>query len=52
MLELREVVVKGFPNDQCNLSATLRSFWDVQHHLTMEEKDSMLVMGAVVVIIP
>ena len=50
MLELRDVIMKGFPNDKCNLFPTLRPFWDARKQLAIDEEDDMLVMGARVVI--
>jgi hypothetical protein len=49
MLELRDVIMKGFPNDKCNLFPTLRPFWDVRKQLAIDEEEDMLVMGARVV---
>jgi len=50
MQELRKVILDGFPTGKCNLSSALRPFWRVRHHLTIDESDEMIVMGARIVI--
>jgi hypothetical protein len=50
MIELREIIINGFPNDKCNLSLTLRPFWNIRYQLAIDETDGMIVAGARVVI--
>jgi hypothetical protein len=50
MIELRETIINGFPNDKCNLSLTLRPFWNIRSQLAIDETDGMIVTGARVVI--
>jgi hypothetical protein len=50
MIELRETIINGFPNDKCNLSLSLRPFWNMRSQLVIDEKDGMIVAGARVVI--
>jgi transposase InsO family protein len=50
MIELRETIINGFPNDKCNLSLTLRPFWNIRSQLAIDETDGMIVAGARVVI--
>jgi hypothetical protein len=50
MIELRETIIKGFPNDQCNLSLTFRPFWNSRSQLAIEEKNGMILAGARIVI--
>jgi hypothetical protein len=50
MIELRETIINGFPNDKCNLSLCLRPFWNMRSQLAIDEKDGMIVAGARIVI--
>ena len=50
MIELRETIINGFPNDKCNLSLSLRPFWNMRSQLAIDEKDGMIVAGARIVI--
>jgi hypothetical protein len=50
MIELRETIINGFPNDKCNLSLSLRPFWNTRSQLAIDEKDRMIVAEARVVI--
>ncbi len=50
MIELRETIINGFPNDKCNLSLILRQFWNIRFQLAIDETDGMIVAGARVVI--
>jgi hypothetical protein len=46
MIELRDIIINGFPNDKCNLSLTLRPFWNIRSQLAIDETDGMIVAGA------
>lgn len=50
MIELRQAIVHGFPNDKCNLSASLRPFWCVRDQLAIDSSDDMIVMGSRIVV--
>jgi hypothetical protein len=50
MVELREAIINGFPNDKCNLSLSLRPFWNIRTQLAIDESDGMIMAGARIVI--
>lgn len=50
MLELRDTILRGFPNDKCNLSLALRPFWSVHDRLSIDDDDGMVMMGARIVV--
>lgn len=50
MLELRDAILRGFPNDKCNLSLALRPFWSVHDRLSIDDDDGMVMMGARIVV--
>jgi hypothetical protein len=49
-IELKKTIINGFPNDKCNLSLSLRPFWNMRFQLKIDEKDGMIVAGAKIVI--
>lgn len=50
MQQLRKVIIKGFPNDKCNLPDSLRPYWNVRGQLSIDESDGMIVAGPRVVV--
>ena len=50
MIELRETIINGFPNDKCNLSLSLRPFVNIRSQLAIDETDGMIMAEARVVI--
>jgi hypothetical protein len=50
MIELRDAIINGFPNDKCNLSLSLRPFWNIRTQLAIDESDGMIMAGARIVI--
>ena len=50
MIELRELILKGFPNDKCGLSLTMRPYWCVRERLAIDESDGMIVVGSRIVV--
>ncbi len=51
MIELREAIINGFPNDKCNLSLSLRPFRNIRTQLAIDESDGMIMAGARIVIL-
>ena len=50
MQELRDTIIRGFPNEKCNLPYSLRPFWKVREQLAIDDTDDMVVVGSRVVI--
>ena len=50
MVELRDTILKGFPNGRCNLSAQLRPFWAMRESLAIDEQDDMILAGSHIVV--
>ena len=50
MIDLRDTILHGFPNDKCNLSLTLRPFWSVRDRLSIDNDDGMVMVGARIVV--
>ena len=50
MIQLKDMIINGFPNNKCNLPLPLRPFWDVHDRLAIDESDGVIVFGARVVI--
>ena len=46
MVELKELILHGFPNEKCNLSYEMRPFWSTREKLAVDEGDAMIVVGA------
>ena len=50
MVQLKETILSGFPNDKCNLPVSLRPYWSVRERLAVDDQDGMVVLGARIVI--
>ena len=50
MIELKEAIINGFPNDKCNLSLSLRPFWNIWTQIANDESDGMIMAEARIVI--
>ena len=50
MIQLKETVISGFPNDKCNLPTCIRPYWNVRERLAVDQDDGMLVLGARIII--
>lgn len=50
MQQLRDTIIKGFPNEKCNLPDPLRPYWNVRGQLSIDESDDMIVAGPRVVV--
>ena len=50
MIDLKETILNGFPNERCNLPSHLKQFWEMREQLAIDDQDGMVVAGSRIVV--
>ena len=50
MIQLRNTITTGFPNNKCNLPKLIGQYWCVRDRLAVDDTDDMIVVGSRLVV--